>query len=473
MPSVTLEYGDGHVDVDLPENAVVVRAGQAHPEPPPLADPLQATRDAIRSPLGCAPLAEQVGPGSVVTIAFPDRVKGGSHATAHRKVALRVLLDELEAAGVALADVTLVCAVGLHRKNFRSEFEAYLGTGNLARLRPEQVVNHDAEDPDGIVSLEQSSLGDVVQMNRRLAESDLTILIGHTAGNPYGGFSGGYKMPATGLTTWRSIRGHHSPGSLYRDDFLPVSTHSHFRHQLASIGKRMETAMPRPFFTVDAVLDSRSRQLGVYAGAISAVEKASWPLATERTHVTLPGAPADILLLGMPRSFHYGPGMGSNPVLMMQAIGSSIARAKNALVPHPVVIAAAVCDGWFNEQDFPSYRAAYEALQTVPHPSDMVRHEEAMCTDYEWIHRYREQHAYHPFHAFSMLYVGGLARTAAGAVYVAGARKPGYARGMGAIPAATVGHALAEARERVGADARILVVPELSQPAYHVSAAGR
>ncbi|MEU6284439.1 nickel pincer cofactor biosynthesis protein LarB [Streptomyces sp. NPDC047028] len=385
MPAVSLEYGDGHVDVDLPENSVVVRAGRAHHEPPPLADPLGATRDAIRAPLGCPPLGEQVGPGSTVTIAFPDRVKGGAHATAHRRVALRVLLEELTHAGVALGDITLVCAIGLHRKNHRAEFEAYLGAENLARLRPGQVVNHDAEDPDGIVTLDDSSLGDVVQMNRRLVESDLTVLIGHTAGNPYGGFSGGYKMPATGLTTWRSIRGHHSPSSLYREDFLPISTHSHFRHQLASIGKRMEWAMPRPFFAVDAVLDSESRQLGVYAGAISAVEGAAWPLATERTQVTLPGPPADILLLGMPRDFHYGPGMGSNPVLMMQAIGSSIARAKNALVPRPVVVAAAVCDGWFNEREFPSYRAAYEGLQTVHHPSDMVRLEEELCTDHEWI----------------------------------------------------------------------------------------
>jgi hypothetical protein len=473
MQKVPLEYGDGHIDVDLPDSAIVIRAGEAHPEPPPLPNPEEATRAAVREPLGCAPLGDQVGPGSTVTIAFPDRVKGGAQETSHRKVTLRVLLDELERAGVRLADITLVCAIGLHRKNFRHEFESYLGVDNLARLRPEQVVNHDSEDPDNIVSLNDSSLGDVVQMNRRLVESDLTILIGHTAGNPYGGFSGGYKMPSTGLTTWRSIRGHHAPASLYRDDFLPVSTDSHFRHQLASIGKRMESAMPRPFFAVDAVLDRHSRQLGVYAGAIGAVENASWPLARERTQVTLPGRPADVLLLGLPRSFHYGPGMGSNPVLMMQAIGSSIARAKDALVPNPIVIAAAVCDGWFNEDEFPSYRAAYEALQTVHHPSDMVQHEEAICTNYEWIHHYRFKHAYHPFHAFSMLYVGGLTRTVAGAVYIAGARDPGYARGMGGIPTATVEDALAEARGRVGAEPKILVIPELSKPAYHVRAAQR
>jgi pterin-4a-carbinolamine dehydratase len=399
-------------------------------------------------------------------------VKGGAHRTSHRKVALRVLLDELERAGVRPADVTLVCAIGLHRKNHSYEFESYLGTDNLARLMPGQVVNHDSEDPDGIVTLDDSSLGDVVQVNRHVVEADLTILIGHVAGNPYGGFSGGHKMPSTGLTTWRSIRGHHTPASLYRDDFLPISAHSHFRHQLAAIGKRMEQAMPRPFFAVDAVLDSRSRQLGVYAGAMDAVEDESWPLATRRTHLTLPGPRADILLLGLPRTFHYGPGMGSNPVLMMQAVGASLARARNALAPNPVVVAAASCDGWFNDEEFPAYRAAYEVLQSVEQPADMVRHEEAICTHDEWVHAYRHKHAYHPFHAFSMIYMGGLTRTAA-AVYIAGAREPDYARGMGAIPTATVEDALAEACRRVGGNPRILVVPELSKPSYHVAAAER
>ena len=148
--------------------------------------------------------------------------------------------------------------------------------------------------------------------------------------------------------------------------------------------------MPRPFFAVDAVLDGQARQLGVHAGAIAAVEQASWPLATTRTAVTVPGPPSDVLLIGVPRDFHYGPGMGTNPVLLTQAIAASLARARGALAEHPIVIAAALCDGWFNETEFPSYRAAYDLLQTVHHPADMLRFEEEMCTGPDWVRRYRE-----------------------------------------------------------------------------------
>lgn len=467
---VELEYGDGHVSVELPEDAHVVRPETATHEPEPLGDPVAATRRAIANPVGSEPLGALVKAGSKVTIAFPDRVKGGTQDTAHRKVAIPALLAELDAAGVRREDITLVCAIGLHRKNRHEEFVDYLGREVVDAVPSANLLNHDAEDPAGIVDLGTSSLGDPVGMNRALAESDLSIMIGHTAGNPYGGFSGGYKMPSTGLTTWRSIASHHAPRSLYRDDFVPASTGSRFREQLTAIGQRMESAMSQPFFSVDAVIDSKSRQLGVYAGSIPEVEKASWPLATARTDLQVTGPRADVLVIGVPRNFHYGAGMGSNPILMMQAIGASVVRAKNALVDKPTVIAAAVCDGWFNSTEFPPYEAAFELLSECQHPADMKDRQEALATDPEWIYRYRHHYGYHPFHAFSMIYMGGIAREHSSAIYVAGARKPGLARAMGARTSATVEEALAETTAILGRSPRVLAVPKLSSPAFHLTA---
>jgi nickel-dependent lactate racemase len=468
MKPVTLEYGDGHVEVQLPDDARVIRSGQAHAEPEPLADPIAATRDALRTPLDMPAIDQLVGPGDKITIAFPDRVKGGVQDTAHRRVTVPLVLDELERAGVRSGDITLVCAIGLHRKNTAQEFAELLGEDVLSRIDPSKIINHDAEDPDGIVDVGVSRHGDPVQLNRLLVDSDLSILLGHTSGNPYGGFSGGYKMPATGLTNWRSIRAHHAPATMNRSDFLPASTHSHFRDQLRAIGQAMEQAMPRPFFSVDAVLDSRSRQLQVNAGAIAAVEQATWPMARRRTEVRLDGPPADVLIVGMPRNFHYGKGMGSNPILMMQAVGSSITRAKTSMREQPVIIVASVCDGWFNTEEFPATVAVYEALQGVDSAAELTRFEDDYSTRSDWVEAYRHGGAYHPFHAFSMAYMGGLAKINSAAVFIAGAQQPDFARGMGAIPAASVETALTAAQDFVGADPNVLVVPELSRPAYHL-----
>ncbi|MGD7706300.1 lactate racemase domain-containing protein [Microlunatus sp. Y2014] len=468
---VRLEYGDDVVEVEAGSDVAVVTADGAV-EPDPLVDPVGATRSALANPLGVGPIGDLVGRGDTVTIAFPDRVKGGTQPTAHRRVVVPMLLDELERAGVRMADVRLICAIGLHRKNREAEIADLLGPAVVERADAPVIVNHDAEDEAGMVDLGTSELGDVVQVNRAVVEADLSIMVSHAAGNPYGGYSGGYKMPSTGLTSWRSIAGHHSPRTLYRDDFVPPTPKSRFRDQLREIGRHIERAMPQPFFTVDAALDSGSRQLGVWAGRIPEVEQASWPVAQLRTDQLVDGPPADVLLVGMPRNFHYGKGMGSNPLLLMQAVGASVIRAKAALVDKPFVITTSVCDGWFNAEDFPSYEEAFDRLADCQHPADMVAHEEELATDERWITKYRTEYGYHPFHAFSMIYMGGMAREHSTQVYVAGARRPGMARAMGARTTATAEEALREAADILGRQPRVLVVPALSTPQFHLRATG-
>ncbi len=467
MKQVRIEYGDSAMDIEVPDSAVI-SPGETFVEPTPLEDPVEATRRALREPLGSPPLRDLAGPGSKVVIVFPDRVKGGFHATSHRRVAIPLIIEELTAAGVDERDIKLICAIGLHRKNRMEEFEAYLGRQVVERFRGERLVNQDPEDPEGIVKLGETDHGDLVEVNRDVVEADLTIVIGHAMGNPYGGYSGGYKTSTTGLTTWRSIRGHHAPDTLHRADFVPPSGHSHFRKQLTAIGQKIEGAMGAPFFTVDAALDRGCRQIGVFAGDTREVEKAGWAAAAEWVQVGLEGEKADVLVLGMPRSFHYGPGMGSNPVIMLQSIGSSIVRNAGALKPGAVVICASVCDGWFNDEWFPAYQEVYELFQRCTRAEEMGRYADDLCSRPEYIRKFRHAFAYHPFHGLQLMYMGGLALDFTRAIYIAGAKAPGFARGMGCIPTNTFEEAVKHAYRYVGKDPKMLVVPALSRPQVHL-----
>lgn len=457
------------MEIAVPDDTPVIRPGETFTEPTPLEDPVEATRQALSKPLGSKPIGELVGPASTVAIGFPDRVKGGFQNTAHRRVSIALILEALGKAGVKDKNIKFVCGIGLHRKNTMEEFAAYLGSDLISRFGYAGIVNHDAEDPQGMVKIGHTNHGDVVDFNRTAYEADLTIMLGHTMGNPYGGYSGGYKMPCTGFTSWKSIRCHHTPKTMYRDDFVPVSTGSHFRKQLRAIGSAIEAARGREFFMVDAVLDSQSRQLAVKAGRARDVEEATWLVANERTNVTVPGEPADVLVLGIPRSFHYGPGMGTNPILMLQGIGSWVARAASALKPNFVVFAASICDGWFNNSWFPPYEDIYHQLQRCNRADELIRYEDQFASNPEYLHKYRHEYAYHPFHGFSMAYMGSIATRRAQAVYIMGAKKPGYARGMGCIPTANLEDALEHAKRYVGDNPRMLVVPQLSKPAVHLS----
>ena len=103
-------------------------------------------------------------------------------------------------------------------------------------------------------------------MNKYVYDADVAILIGHTQGNPYGGYSGGYKHCATGISHWRSISAHHVPQVMHRADFVPVSTHSEMRNKFDQQGMFMEEKMGKKFFCCDAVLDSKSRQIAIFSG---------------------------------------------------------------------------------------------------------------------------------------------------------------------------------------------------------------
>ncbi|MFZ7128087.1 MAG: lactate racemase domain-containing protein [Desulfobacterales bacterium] len=461
MIEIALDYGDGKMRVELPKTATVVRYGDTYVDPPAV-DPVETTRRALEKPLGFPPLRELGGPDRQVAIAFPDRVKGGAHPTAHRRVAIPLIVEELLKGGTRIENIRLICAMGLHRKNTLEEWYGYLGKGIVERFWPDRLFNHDGEASD-LLDFGTDAMGNVVLCNRMMAEADLPIVVGHCSGNPYGGYSGGYKMIVTGLTGWRSIASHHCPDTMHRDDWLGASTQSHMRRQFRSIGEAMEAGIGKKFFAVDAVLGQHSQVLGVAAGKLSAVEEATWPLADRRTNVHLDmSGSADILVIGLPRNFHYGPGMGTNPILMSLAIGGQLSRCWNAFQEGGVIIAASICDGWFNANWFPSYEKTYDALQKYCTATDFLHSDEArnISSDVEYRFRYSNHFTYHPFHAMSMISGGCIPLQRTSAVFIVGPKSPQFARGMGFIPVATFREAMQRAKKIVGRTPRILCTPE-------------
>jgi nickel-dependent lactate racemase len=461
MQQVDLDYGDGKMTVELPDSATIVRYGKTYTDPAAI-DPVAATRHALRNPGELPPLSAMAGPDKKIAIAFPDRVKGGSHALAHRKVAIPLVIEELLAGGARIENITLVCAMGLHRKNTVEEWRDYLGARIVEQFWPGRLVNHDAEDPR-LVQLGTDEWGNVVECNPVMAAADIAIVIGHCSGNPYGGFSGGHKMVATGFTGWRSIASHHAPKTMHRDDWLGASPKGRMRDQFTSIGKAMEAGIGKQFFAVDAVIGQFAEVLAVHAGSLDHVEKACWPLAGRRTNVMLDDTgPADILVVGVPRNFHYGPGMGSNPVLMALGLGGQLSRCWKALRPDPVMIAVSISDGWFNPHWFPSYEETFWQMTEFNTAEEYLASDKAreMSTRADYVYSYSNAYTYHPFHAMSMLSGGAVPVKRCQKVMVVGAKKPLHIKAMGMTPVASFDQAMREAERYVGKNPSVLCTPE-------------
>ena len=337
------EYGQGLMSANLPDNTDIFVPGETVPDPECLPqdwDTLYGeTLKSIRNPIGMKPLRELAHKGSTVVIIIPDIVKGGNQPTSHRKVAIRACIDELYSVGVEKKDILLLFSNGLHPRTSVPEMKTILGDELFGEFYYSgQITSHDSEDYEHLVDLGYTDHGDHVIMNKYVYDADVAILIGHTQGNPYGGYSGGYKHCATGISHWRSISAHHVPQVMHRADFVPVSTHSEMRNKFDQQGMFMEEKMGKKFFCCDAVLDSKSRQIAIFSGYAKEMQPISWELADKRTYVHWAEKKYDVVVFGMPTNFHYGNGMGTNPIQMMQALSAQVIRHKRVMTENCVII---------------------------------------------------------------------------------------------------------------------------------------
>ena len=465
MKHFEFEYGAGTMGADLPDNTDEFIPGVTVPDPDYIPeDKLEAAyRESLDHPIGMPTVKELAHKGSKVVFVVPDRVKGGEQATSHRKLSIKYILEDLYSVGVEPKDITFIISNGLHPRSTAKDALAIFGHEIYDAFWPHgQIISHDSEDMNNMVDLGFTQRGDAVWMNKMVFEADLPILIGHVQGNPYGGYSGGYKHSATGITNWKSIATHHVPSVMHRADFTPVNGGSLMRDKFNEISMHMEEKMGHPFFCCDAVLDSKSRQIAIFSGYAKEMMPLSWKVADKRTYVHWAEKKYDVLVFGMPQKFHYGDGMGTNPIMMMQALSAQVLRFKRVMSDHCVIICSSLCNGFFNDKKWPYLRECYDWFQhdQMNELPDMDRLGQYFATNEEYIRKYRFTNAFHPFHGFSMMSCGHIAEMNTSAIYIVGAEEPGYARGMGLKTRATFEEALADAEKKyVGENPNILALP--------------
>ena len=359
MKHFEFEYGEGTLGAWLPDNTDTFIPGVTVPDPDYIPEEkLEAAyKESLAHPIGMEPVKNLVHKGSRVVFIIPDRVKGGEQPTSHRKLAVKYILEELYGAGVEKKDILFIISNGLHPRSTDKDALAIFGPELYKEFwYTGQIISHDSEDMEHMVDLGLTDRGDPVFINKYVYEADLPILIGHVQGNPYGGYSGGYKHSATGISNWKSIASHHVPMVMHRDDFTPVNNASLMRNKFDEISMKMEEKMGHPFFCCDAVLDTKSRQIAIFSGCAKEMMPLSWKVADKRTYVHWAEKKYDVLVFGMPQKFHYGDGMGTNPIMMMQALSAQVLRFKRVMSDNCVIICSSLCNGFFNDDRWPYLR---------------------------------------------------------------------------------------------------------------------
>ena len=197
-------FGDRMMPVTLPDHVRIA--------PPGLSTTLSAVNDiegeirrALDQPLGRPPLAGMARPNWKVTIAFDDPTVPCFAPV--WEPAIKLVIAELEKAGVKRSNMTLLCANALHRKFTRRELANIIGS-ELVKEFGYRLICHDAEDADNLTYLGTTASGHDVEINKLVTASDLTVYINTVV---WRGFNGGWKSVCVGLGSYRSIRWHHTP----------------------------------------------------------------------------------------------------------------------------------------------------------------------------------------------------------------------------------------------------------------------
>ena len=194
--TVNLAYGSGHLPIEVPDDRTTV-IEPTHIDG--LADEKESVINALQKPIGSQSLLDRISPATKICIAFTDLTR----ATPNDRI-IPWLLEHL---GGPNDNITLLNQLGTHRPNTREELETMLTPEVVANYR---VLNHEPENPKALVQVGTTADGTPALLNRHIVEADLRIITGFIEPHFFAGFSGGVKgiMPGcAGLETVMSNHG--------------------------------------------------------------------------------------------------------------------------------------------------------------------------------------------------------------------------------------------------------------------------
>ncbi len=313
---VRLDYGTDGLEVDLPNERVTVI------EPVPraaAADPHATLLAAIRSPMDCTPLREQVRAGQRIAISVCDITRAQP-----RRDTLLALFEEMPQ--VRPEDVTILIATGTHRINTPAELERMLGRDILNTYR---VINHDSRDPSSLGRAGVTSTGVEVFLNRAWLDADIRITTGFVEPHFFAGFSGGPKMVAPGLAGLKTVMTLHDVQRIGH----PLATWGVTEGNPVHDDVREIARMVPAHFSVDVTLNREQKITAAFAGNMFAEHRAACAHAKATAMRQVP-APFDLVL-----TTNSGYPLDQN---LYQAVKGMSAAAK--IVKHGgTIICAAEC----------------------------------------------------------------------------------------------------------------------------------
>jgi nickel-dependent lactate racemase len=248
-----LNYSGTRINFSLPSDWKVL-SSQDCAKAPLVEDTTKEVERALDSPVKTPPLERLAQPGMKIALLFDD-----SQRSTPAHCAIPAILNRLNKAGVPDDRITAICARGSHPLPTQEQIAKKVGQEALRRLHG-RIHIHDSQSPENVY-IGKTRWGTPVEVNKWVAEADLTIGIGSCMPHPYSGYSGGCKIVMPGVSSYRSIGDHHYSWLRNKTCQLSVLQGNAWYDEAVEFSRMAGLA-----FKVDFLINEADQVIRVFAG---------------------------------------------------------------------------------------------------------------------------------------------------------------------------------------------------------------
>ena len=293
---------------------------------------------ALENPTGSPRLREIVKPGEKIAVVTSDITR----PCPTWKI-MPALLDELYSAGCSRDDITLVFALGSHRRHTEEEMK------HLAGERAWNEIRCEDSDPDDCVHIGVTGRGTPVDISRRVAEADRRICLGNIEYHYFAGYSGGAKAIMPGCSTPAAIQANHS--MMVRDEACAGNLEGN------PVRKDIEEAgdMVGIDFILNVVLDEHKNIVKAVAGDVTKAHREGCAFLDLMYLKKLPEK-ADIVIVSQG---------GAPKDLNLYQTQKALDNAKHAIKPGGTIILIGSCREGLGSKVFEEWLLSAESPESM------------------------------------------------------------------------------------------------------------
>ncbi len=354
--NVTLDYGRTGLRVTLPDDRLVAPPLAIKPAPP-MADPAGALEEALRNPIGTAPLAELARGKKTACVVVCDITRPVPNA-----LLLPPILRTLEEAGVPREGITVLVATGLHRPNEGAELVELVGEFVATTYRCE---NHFGKDRDSHEYLGTTPNGVPAWIDSRYTKAELKITTGLIEPHLMAGYSGGRKVICPGIAGLDTVSVWHGPRFLEHPKADAGSVEGNPVHE----ENTRIALMAGCDFIVNVCIDGKRNVTGLWAGDMIRAWEVGVRFCRDVVKASVP-APVDIVVTSC-----AGYPLDTTWYQAVKGLTGALPVVKKG---GTIVIAASLSEG-LGSHEFRAALADYDARGRYDRPS-----ENETCEMDEW-----------------------------------------------------------------------------------------